>query len=321
MHKERKDGKSPVFCFVAVGGVKDFSHIYGKSTMLLGQRKEFLLGWLITITQPFHITRIIQRTNTPQKKKCLVGFLFQVITNNDKICDIICTIRNPFSHFGTLRLALDGNNGYKKSRGLVSTSCALNSAVVWDKGNAEIKRHKQLQQMLLSLQRHKGCEEPRGQRDVTSQRQETGTGVRDNRRKQMQIWVKHTKPTIFLAFMLTKEKATLLIFLAKPNCLCQLFMVDGFEGRVGGYAPPITIVKLVGGQNTLHHIAIFLLWSILCTSSIRPPLTIVPPLLPLYPRGSKYAAVLCSLLPPCNASYPPDRKHTNRKSQFDWTKM
>ena len=175
--------------------------------------------------------------------------------------------------------------------------------------------------MLLSLQRHKGCEEPRGHRDVTSQRQETGTGVRDNRRKQMQIWVKHTKPTIFLAFMLTKEKATLLIFLAKPNCLCQLFMVDGFEGRVGGYAPPITIVKLVGGQNTLHHIAIFLLWSILCTSSIRPPLTIVPPLLPLYPRGSKYAAVLCSLLPPCNASYPPDHKHTNRKSQFDWTKM
>ena len=113
MHKERKDGKSAVFCFIAVGGVKDFSHIYGKSATLLGQRKEFLLGWLITIAQPFHITRIIQRTNTPQKKKCLVGFLFQVITNNDKICDIICTIRNPFSHFGTLRLALYGNNGYK----------------------------------------------------------------------------------------------------------------------------------------------------------------------------------------------------------------
>ena len=172
--------------------------------------------------------------------------------------------------------------------------------------------------MLLSLQRHKGCEEPRGHRDVTSQRQETGTGVRDNRGKQMQIWVKTHN---FFWFILTKEEATLLIFIPQPNCLCQLFMVDGFEGRVGGYAPPITIVKPVGGQNTLHHIAIFLLWSILCTSSIRPPLTIVPPLLPLYPRGSKYAAVLCSLLPPCNASYLPDRKHTNRKSQFDWTKM
>ena len=69
---------------------------------------------------------------------------------------------------------------------------------------------------------------------------------------------KHTKLTIFW-FMLTKEEAILLIFIPQPNCLCQLFMVDGFEGRVGGYAPPITIVKLVGGQNTLHHIAIFLL--------------------------------------------------------------
>ena len=125
----------------------------------------------------------IERTITPHRKKSWVGALFQVITNNYKICDIICTIRNPFSHFGTLQLALEGNNGYKKSRGHVSTTCVRNSVVVWDKGNAEIKRHKHLQQMLLPLQRHKGCEEPRGHRDVTSQRQETGTGVRDNRRK------------------------------------------------------------------------------------------------------------------------------------------
>ena len=63
--------------------------------------------------------------------------------------------------------------------------------------------------MLLSLQRHKGCEEPRGHRDGTSQRQETGTGVRDNRHKQMQIWVKTHKTNNFSGVYIDKRRSNI----------------------------------------------------------------------------------------------------------------
>ena len=177
--------------------------------------------------------------------------------------------------------------------------------------------------MPLSLQRHKGCEEPRGHRDVTSQRQETGTGVRDNRRKQMQIWVKLTKPTIFLAFMLTKEKATLLIFLAKPYCLS----VSAFHGwwvwgqswwicATNHHCQASWGTKHVAPYR--HFPAVIDIMHIVNTASIDN----CTPIIAVVPQGFQICHRIMQLASsPCNASYPPDRKHTNRKSQFDWTKM
>ena len=175
--------------------------------------------------------------------------------------------------------------------------------------------------MLLSLQRHKGCEEPRGHRDGTSQRQETGTGVRDNRGKQMQIWVKTHKTNNFLVYV-DKGRGNI----ANIHSSTQL-SVSAFHGwwvwgqswwicATNHHCQASWGTKHVAPYR--HFPAVIDIMHIVNTASIdncTPIIAVVPQGFQICRRIMQLASSLC------NASYPPDRKHTNRKSRFDGTKM